>query len=135
MALHRISPKLVVDGADRALAFYCDVLGGEIASRFEHQGKVVFAEVRVGDAVVVQVKDSDATDAPGSGVIVDVVCDDPDGVMAQALAGGGEEVFPVTDQPYGARQGRFRDPFGHQWIVGTEITMSDEEIQAVLDGD
>ena len=133
MAVHRISPKLVVDDADRALQFYCEVLGAEVGSRFEHQGNVVFSEVHVGDARV-QVKDADTTDRPGSGVIVDVVCDDPDAVMQRALAAGAEEVFPVADQPYGARQGRFRDPFGHQWIVGTEISMGEEEIQAIFDG-
>jgi PhnB protein len=135
MAVKSISPKLVVDDAQRALSFYCDVLGGEVAARFEHQGAVVFAEVRVGDSAVVQVKDADAIDRSGSGVIVDVLCDDPDAVMARALSSGAQEVFPVADQPYGARQGRFRDPFGHQWIVGTEVTMTPEEIQAVLEED
>jgi uncharacterized glyoxalase superfamily protein PhnB len=86
---------------------------------------------------VLQVKDADEVDrAPaegGAGVIVDVLCDDPDAVVAAAVKRGAEVIFPVADQPYGARQGRIRDPFGHQWIVGSALTKSDAQVQAVLD--
>lgn len=46
---------------------------------------------------------------------------------------GAQLVFEVSDQPYGARQGRFRDPFGHQWIAGTPVGMTDAQVQAALD--
>ena len=128
----RISPKLVVDNADEALEFYGRVFGGEVERCFTSRGKVVFAAMSIGTTEL-QVKDADEHDRPAQGAIVDVVCSDPDSVMARALEHGATEVFPVADQPYGARQGRFRDPFGQQWIVGTKITMSDDDIQATLD--
>lgn len=128
----RISPKLVVDNADEALDFYSEVFGGKVERCFTHRGKVVFAAVSIGTTEL-QVKDADGHDQPAQGAIVDVVCVNPDSVMAKALEHGATEVFPVADQPYGARQGRFRDPFGHQWLVGTEIRMSDDDIQAALD--
>lgn len=128
----KVSPKLVVSDADHALDFYCQVFGGTVEHCFAHAGQVVFASMSIGESEV-QVKDADAHDPVGTGVIVDVVCSDPDAVMARAKEQGGEEIFPVADQPYGVRQGRFRDPFGHQWIIGTPITWSDDEIQGALD--
>ena len=131
-----ISPKLVVEDADRAVDFYVSVLGAVPGSRFVAGGAVVFAQLRVGDSVV-QLKDADDTDpsppAGGGGVVLDILTLDPDEVMARAVEHGAEVVSEVDDMPYCPRQGHFRDPFGHQWIVGTPITLSDEEVQRSLD--
>lgn len=133
----RVRPKLVVDGADRAIAFYQEVLGATLVGRYAMGEAVVFAQLELPSGDVLQLKDADEVDhAPGdggSGVVMDILCEDPDAVVAAAVERGAEIVFPVDDQPYGARQGRIRDPFGHQWIAGTELTKSDEEVQAALD--
>jgi PhnB protein len=47
--------------------------------------------------------------------------DDPDAAYAQAVAAGATEMFPVADQPYGMRQGRVVDPFGHHWLIGRRL--------------
>jgi PhnB protein len=47
--------------------------------------------------------------------------DDADAAAAQAIAAGASELFPVADQPYGLRQGRVVDPFGHQWLVANPL--------------
>lgn len=133
----RVRPKLVVAGADDALAFYGAVLGARPVSRFTMGETVVLAELELPGGDTVQVKDADEHDpAPqgrGVGVVLDVLCDDPDAVMDRAVEHGAVPVFEVADQPYGARQGRFRDPFGHEWIVGTAVTLTTEEVQAALD--
>lgn len=138
MSHPRVQPKLVVGryGADAAIAFYEAVLGARLLSRYTMGVAVVFAQLELPGGAQFQVKDADSTDAapPASGgVLIDLVCDDPDAVARAALDHGAQMIFPVADQPYGARQGRFRDPAGHQWLVGTPITMSGEEIQAALD--
>ncbi|QFG67559.1 hypothetical protein FY030_01400 [Ornithinimicrobium pratense] len=66
-------------------------------------------------------------------MLLDIECEDPDAVAEAAVSRGARMVFEVTDQPYGARQGRFLDPFGHQWIVGSPLTLDPEEVQAVMD--
>jgi PhnB protein len=133
----RLRPKLVVSDAPAAIAFYEAVFGAQVKQRFTMGDKVVFAELGLPSGDVLQLKDADDTDpAPdrtGSGVILDVLCDDPDAVAEKALARGAKVVFPIRDQPYGSRQGRIRDPFGHQWIVGSASTMSDEAVQSALD--
>ncbi|WP_256838576.1 VOC family protein [Ornithinimicrobium faecis] len=137
MSQLRVRPKLVVDGADRAIAFYQEVLGAQPGSRYTMGEVVVFAELTLPSGDVLQVKDPDdvdpSPDASGTGVIIDVLCDDPDKVVQSAVERGAEVVFPVADQPYGSRQGRIRDPFGHQWIVGTAVSRTDAEVQEALD--
>jgi PhnB protein len=31
-------------------------------------------------------------------------------------------LFPMADQPYGLRQGRVEDPFGHHWMVSKPLS-------------
>jgi PhnB protein len=73
-----------------------------------------------------------ATEAPDLGtpspetvgattVRISLHVDDPDAVAAQAIAAGAREMFPVADQPYGLRQGRVVDPFGHHWLIGRPL--------------
>ena len=70
---------------------------------------------------------------PRPGPILDCVVDDPDAVAARMVEAGGEVVFPVADQPYGARGGRVRDPFGVQWLLQTPVTMTPDKVQRALD--
>ncbi|MEU4417914.1 hypothetical protein [Nocardia salmonicida] len=34
---------------------------------------------------------------------------------------GAELVIPVENRPYGKRQGRVQDPFGHLWVISGEL--------------
>ena len=53
---------------------------------------------------------------------VEVFCDDPDTFIARAVEAGADGGFdPVKNHqmPWGThRQGGFKDPFGHIWLVG-----------------
>ena len=57
----------------------------------------------------------------GTTVRILLVVDDPDAVFERAVEAGGKELFPMADQPYGLRQGRVEDPFGHHWMVSKPI--------------
>jgi PhnB protein len=129
-----LRPKLVTNDAAGALRWYADVLDAEVGQRYEAGGRIVFAElVLLGTAVTL--KDSDSADpAPQPGPILDCVVDDPDGLAARMVDAGGAVVFPVADQPYGARGGRVLDPFGVQWLLQTPLSMSPEEVQESLEG-
>jgi PhnB protein len=50
-----------------------------------------------------------------------VFVDDPDRLMASALAAGGREISPMQDYFYGFRQGIVADPFGHHWMIQKKI--------------
>ena len=57
----------------------------------------------------------------GTTVRINLIVDDPDAAAQRAIEAGGAEVFPVTDQPYGLRQGRVADPDGHHWLLGRPL--------------
>lgn len=120
-----IYPRLVVTGADEALAFYTAAFGGRVTERVtDPSGRVVHAMVDL-DGARFAVKDADSHDpAPTPGavpVIVALYVDDPDAVAARMEAGGAQVVFPVADQEYGERGGRLADPFGHLWMLARRL--------------
>lgn len=134
LALH---PRLVVEGADAALAFYTAAFGGEVTERYTMDGGVVHAMVTVGP-VRFAVKDAgDGDPAPSGGgvpVIMSLEVSDADAVAERMLAAGATVIFPVSDHDYGDRGGRLADPFGHQWMVAQHTErLSPEQIQERLD--
>ncbi len=46
--------------------------------------------------------------------------EDPDAVVAQAVAAGATEVMAVTEA-WGWRVGRIADPYGHHWEIGRPL--------------
>lgn len=117
-----VLPRLVVDGADRAIAFYRQALGAELHERFTGPtGAVVHAEIRVGPHRLA-IKDADDVDPStatlgGSPVLFMLEVDDADTVGVALEQAGATVVFPIDDAEHGYRQGRLRDPFGFGWIV------------------
>ncbi|MEQ8273106.1 MAG: VOC family protein [Deltaproteobacteria bacterium] len=137
-----LTPRLVVQDADAALAFYGKAFGAEVLERYaEPDGHVVHAAFRIGDAVVslTQEREVWGNAAPptlgGSPVLLNVVVDDVDALVERFLAAGGEVVIALADQFYGHREGRFRDPFGHLWILTSIVeVLTPEQIEARMRG-
>jgi uncharacterized glyoxalase superfamily protein PhnB len=118
-------PRLVVEGADKALDFYTRAFGGTVSERFaDSDGHVMHAMVQVGLAKFA-VKDADSVDAAPDGgglpVIMALYVTNPDAVAARMVDGGAEVLFAVSDHDYGDRSGRLRDPFGHLWMVAKRL--------------
>jgi PhnB protein len=55
----------------------------------------------------------------GTGRVL-LVVDDPEALLARAVAAGAIETSAVTNE-HGWRLGRFVDPFGHEWEVGRPL--------------
>ncbi len=132
----QVVAKLVVSDADKAIAYYKSVLGAVRRQRYTHRGEVVFAEIEL-QGTRLELKTEDQHDPSPStlghpGVLLSVTTEDPDGLAAAMVGGGGEMVFEVADQPYGARGGRVRDPFGHEWLLQTPLSMTPEEVQSAM---
>jgi len=132
-----LHPRLVVEGADAALAFYSIALGGEVTERYTMDGRVVHAMVTAGP-IRFAVKDAGDGDAAPSGggvpVIMSLDVSDADAVAERMLAAGATVIFPVADQDYGDRSGRLADPFGHQWMIAQRTgQLTPDEVQRRLD--
>ena len=118
-------PRLVVEGADEALAFYAKAFGGEVTERYAaDDGRVQHAMVVAGPARFAVKDAGDGDPAPAGGgmpVIMALYVSDPDAVAARMVDGGARVIFPVTDHDYGERAGRLADPWGHQWMVAQRL--------------
>ena len=123
---HSLTPFLSVPDIRSALDFYATVFGAkEIMRLTDPTGKPIHAEIRVGDSPIMI--DEEFPDlgvqaplaAGGTSVSLRFYVEDVDAVFARAIAAGAKVIFPVADQFYGDRGGRFADPFGHYWIVAT----------------
>jgi PhnB protein len=57
----------------------------------------------------------------GTTVRINLLVPDPDLMFECAAAAGACEIAPLANQPYGLRQGRLADPFGHHWLIGTPL--------------
>lgn len=125
----QLHPRLVVRGADEAIAFYRRAFGAELVERYTApDGTVVHALLRAG-AAVWAVKDADEYDPP-TPTIQALYVSDADAVGAALEAAGATVRFPIADHPYGERGGRFTDPFGHQWMVSQRTEdLTPEEVQ------
>jgi PhnB protein len=124
----RVSPYLIVDGADAAIAFYTKVLGASVRGRMGGpDGKVGHAELELGDGLIMLADEHPDMGARGpktiggSPVTISVYVEDVDSTFASALAEGATELRAVEDQFYGDRSGQFEDPFGHHWSVATHV--------------
>ncbi len=56
----------------------------------------------------------------GATVRMLLIVDDPESVLAQAVAAGASQINPVGDE-HGWQLGRIDDPFGHRWEIGKPI--------------
>lgn len=120
-----LTPKLVVEDADRAIDFYTRVFGAEELERMQDGGRVLHSvlSLRGAHLGVVDARPGSGNTAPGadSAVILQLEVDDPDALAARAEQHGATIVFPAADRPYGRRDTRIRDPFGHLWILGRAL--------------
>jgi uncharacterized glyoxalase superfamily protein PhnB len=134
---HTLTPYLTVRDAVRAIQFYKDAFGAEeIGVMKGPDGKVMHAEVRIGDSLVMLADESPQFGAlsplsiGGSGMGLHVYVEDVDSAFDRAIKAGGTVEMPVTDMFWGDRYGKLTDPFGHKWSIATrKRNMTSEEIE------
>jgi PhnB protein len=124
----RVTPYLHVDGAAKAIEFYCNVFGATERMRMPApEGKIGHAELQVGDSVIMLADEFPDMGARGpktvggTPVTVMVYVEDVDQAFERALKSGATAVSPVDKKFYGDRSGEFEDPFGHRWYVASRV--------------
>jgi PhnB protein len=125
-----LTPMLTVRNAAAAVEFYGSAFGATEEERFTAPtGQIVVRMSIDGLSFFVvdenpQALNQSPESLGGTSVRINLMVDDPDASAAQAIAAGAVELFPVGDQPYGLRQGRVADPYGHHWLIGAPLTRS-----------
>jgi PhnB protein len=121
-------PFLSVRDVAAAVDFYREAFGAvEISERHHAPDGTVVAQLEIGGRSVGVATERPELRTPspetvgGTTVRLSLHADDPDAAAARAVAAGATEMFPVADQPYGMRQGRVVDPFGHHWLIGRPL--------------
>ena len=125
MSISAATPYLIVDGASDAIDWYRDALDAEeVARAVGGAGRVAHAELRIGDSRVFVGEEHphlEGIHAPprirGTPVYLDLETDDVAGTFERACAAGAEAIRPPTDPALPLQTAKFRDPFGHIWLI------------------
>jgi PhnB protein len=123
-----ISPQLSVRRGRAAIEFYKAAFGAaedyRVGGTDGHEE--VVAQLSVGNASfwVADESPEHGNFSPeslgGSTVRMLLIAEDPDALVARAVAAGAAQVSPVGDA-HGWRLGRIADPFGHHWEIGRPL--------------
>jgi uncharacterized glyoxalase superfamily protein PhnB len=131
---------LICDGAADAIAFYKRAFNAVEEGRMAGPGgKLMHASVRIGGAAVMLVDEMPDRGVvgpktlKGSSVTIHLYVADADATVAQAVKAGAEVLMPLSDMFWGDRYGMIKDPFGHQWSIGThQRDVSPGEMQQAM---
>lgn len=121
-----VTPHLVCEQASEAIAFYKKAFGAvEIARLPGPDGKIMHAELRIGDSPIMLAQDYPEFGSlgplalKGTPVVIHLYVEDADAVWARALDAGAKPTMPLSDMFWGDRYGQVVDPFGHRWSIAT----------------
>ncbi len=140
---HSVTPYMALRDTVAAIDFYRRAFGAEFVMKLDMpDGKIAHAEMRIGDSVIMMSEENPewGNKSPltlgGSPMFLMIYLPDVDAAFAKALAAGATQVRPVEDQFYGDRAGTLKDPYGHQWTLGTHVEdLSQEEVQRRMEAE
>ena len=121
-------PELAVEDGRAAVDFYKAALGARelyrVGGSDEHEAVVCQLAVDGASFWVADASPENHTFSPqalgGGTVRMLLVVDDPDTLVARAVAAGARELAAVGEE-HGWRLGKIMDPFGHQWEIGRPL--------------
>ena len=127
--MHTVTPHLVCNGASKAIEFYKKAFGAVEMFRMPtpDSKKLLHAEIRVGDSVVMLVDEFPEweklgpTALKGSPITLLLYVEDVNSFVNRAVKAGAKVTMPVADMFWGDRYGTLEDPFGYKWSVATHI--------------
>jgi PhnB protein len=133
-----IVPHIVVQGAERAVAFYAEAYGAQEVSRIPvPDGRLMSVQLRIGGGLLHLADEFPEMGvlAPatigGTPVVLALEVADADVVFARAVTAGATVRQPLADMFWGDRHGQLEDPFGHRWNIGQHLRdVPPEEIAA-----
>ena len=122
------APQLYIGRGTTDISFYEKALGAIELRRFSNDdGSIHVAELSI-DGEMFHVHEETSNPGHfspqklnGTTVLIGLFVPDVDSVMAKAVQAGAVVVSPAQSYDYGYRQGEFKDPFGHAWMIEMKI--------------
>jgi len=115
-----VSPYLIVNGASLTIDFLKRVFGAaELRQITDAEGKLMHAEVRIDDTVVM-LADSSAG-WPGVAAHVHIYVEDVDAVYRRALDAGAKSVQEPVKKDDEDKRGGVQDAGGTTWWIATRV--------------
>ena len=133
-----IIPYLTVDDGKGAIDFYKRAFGAVERELLETpDGKVGHTSLQIGDARIMlcdpypQFVGRPPNEVGATTVTIFLYVEDVDAVVRLATDAGATTLMEPEDQFWGDRMGQVQDPFGHVWLVATQVEeLAPEEIRA-----
>jgi uncharacterized glyoxalase superfamily protein PhnB len=124
MAGETIHPVLMYRDPSNAVQFLAFAFGfKKVTEERDEEGKVIHAELRLGDGVIMIGKAEEALmsplDLPGASVSLYVYVEDPDDHCELAKEAGANVIQEPESTEYGSREYTTMDLEGHIWTFGT----------------
>ena len=127
---HTVVPYLVSTGVEKLLEFLKAAFGAKITQEPMRRpdGKIMHAEVQIGDSRVMMGESSDKMPAMPASIYLYVPnCDE---LYANAMKAGATSIMEPANQFYGDRNAGVKDPSGNTWWIGTHVEdVSQEELK------
>ena len=126
---HTITPNIIVDDAEQAVAFFKKAFGAVENYRLTmSNGTITHCELKLGDSILNLGASMEGW--PARGLVAQIFVEDSDALFKRAVEAGAEVVMPMTDMFFGSREGRVVDPFGNVWTIATlKEEVAPEEMQ------
>jgi uncharacterized glyoxalase superfamily protein PhnB/aminoglycoside phosphotransferase (APT) family kinase protein len=110
-------PTLTTPDLPRALAFYRDLLGGEVTYQFPPDGMPAYVSVRIGDSELGLGQQEEPGELVNNRITIWVYADDCDVAVATLRNAGVPVVREPADRPWGKRVAMVEDPDGNPVLV------------------
>jgi PhnB protein len=121
-----VTPHLFVRNAADAIEFYREAFGAQEISRMPGaRGRLIHAEILVGDSRIMLADEEAKNDASGpetlggTPVTIHLYVPDADELFDKAVGAGAKVLLPLEDRFWGDRYGQIEDPFGHRWAIAS----------------
>lgn len=111
----------------REITFYTEALGAIETQRFCNDDGTLHVIEFSFNGIIFHLHEDNGShrivpaDKGGVTATMEIWAPNPDALFERAISAGAKLVSPMQDYEYGYRQGEFKDPFGHHWIVQCRI--------------
>jgi len=119
-----LNASLTVKDLPASLAWYHDVLGFAVDTRYEREGKLLAVSLQAGDVRLLINQDDGAKGfdrAKGEGFSLQLITEQNiDELAGRIKAQGGTLDTEPADMPWGARMFRLHDPDGFKFVISDD---------------